>query len=292
MRGQVETTNRILVIGGTGNVGRHVVSQLAATGARFRVMSRNPDSLRLPREIDVVRGDLTVPESLDRCLQDIDTVFLVWVAAPGAAADALERIARHARRLVFLTAPLKTRHPFFQQSNPAREVAERIERLIETSRLEWTFLRAGVFAGNARHFWGLQVREGDVVRWPYLDAPTAPTDERDLAAAAVRLLCEDGHAGAEYVVTGPQSLTQAEQVRTIGRAIGRSLRVEEMSPEEARSELLPVLGSPTVVSMLLNAWAAAIGQPAFVSTTFAELTGAPPRTFLEWATDHAAEFRA
>src|SRR5437016_6826639 len=90
----------------------------------------------------------------------------------------------------------------------------------------------------------------------------------------------------------PQSLTQAEQVHTIGRAIGRSLRVEEMSPDEARSELLPILGSSTVVNMLLNAWAAAIGQPAFVTSTCAELTGAPPRTFLEWATDHAAEFRA
>jgi uncharacterized protein YbjT (DUF2867 family) len=148
-----------------------------------------------------------------------------------------------------------------------------------------------MFAGNARHFWGPQIRAGGVVRWPYLNASTAPTDERDLAAAAVRTLCEDGHAGAEYVLTGPQSLTQIEQVHTIGRAIGRTLRVEEISPEEARSELLPVLGSLPVVNMLLNAWSAAIGQPAFVTSTFAELTGAPPRTFLDWATDHAAEFR-
>jgi hypothetical protein len=77
-----------------------------------------------------------------------------------------------------------------------------------------------------------------------------------------------------------QSLTQAEQVQTIGRAIGRSLRIEQISPDEARSELLPVLGSPTFVNMLLNAWAAAIGHPALV------------RTFLEWATAYAAEFGA
>jgi hypothetical protein len=48
----------------------------------------------------------------------------------------------------------------------------------------------------------------------------------------------------------------------------------------------------TFVNMLLNAWAAGIGQPAFVTSTFAEVTGAPPRTLLEWATDHAAEFLA
>jgi uncharacterized protein YbjT (DUF2867 family) len=283
--------NRILVIGGTGNVGRHVVSQLAATGARFRAMTRNPDAAGLPPQVEVVCGDLTVPETL-RCLQDIETVFLVWVASPAAVAGALERIGRHAQRIVFLTAPLKTPHPFFQQPNPSRDMTERIERLIETSGMEWTFLRAGIFAGNARHFWGPRIRAGDVVRWPYLNAPTAPTDERDLAAIAVRALCEEGHAGAEYVLTGPQSLTQAEQVHTIGRAIGRSLRVEEISPDEARFELLPVLGSSTVVNMLLNAWAAAIGQPAVVTSTFAELTGAPPRTFLEWAADHAADFRS
>jgi len=239
----------------------------------------------------VVGGDLTVPESLDRCLDDVERVFLVWVAPPASAPAAIERIARRARRIVFLTAPLKTPHPFFQQPNPARAMAEGLERLIEASGMEWTFVRAGMFAGNARHFWGPQIRAGGAVRWPYLDAPTAPTDERDVAAVAVRALSEDGHAGAEYVVTGPQSLTQAEQVHTIGRAIGRSLRVEEISPDEARTELIPILGSPNVVNMLMTAWGAALGQPAFVTSTCMDVTGAPARTFLDWATDHAAAFR-
>jgi uncharacterized protein YbjT (DUF2867 family) len=142
--------NRILVTGCTGNVGRQVVEQLAAAGARFRAMTRHPDAAGLPPQVEVMHGDLTVPETLDRCLQDIDTVFLVWVAPEAAVVSALQRIATHARRVVFLTAPLKTPHPFFQQPNPSRDLAERIERLIETSSMEWTFLRAGIFAGNAR----------------------------------------------------------------------------------------------------------------------------------------------
>jgi len=47
-----------------------------------------------------------------------------------------------------------------------------------------------------------------------------------------------------------------------------------------------------VVNILLDAWAAAIGQPAFVTSTVAEITGAPARAFPDWATDHAAAFRA
>jgi hypothetical protein len=44
--------------------------------------------------------------------------------------------------------------------------------------------------------------------------------------------------------------------------------------------------------MLLEAWAAAIGQPAFVTSLLADITGTPARTFFEWGTNHAAEFHA
>ena len=281
---------RILIIGATGNIGGLVLSQLQVTGAQVRALVRNPDAARFPPQVEIVRGDLTLPESLDACMEGIETVFLVWVAPPGAVAPAMERMVKHARRIVFLSAPLKTPHPFFQQPNPARKVGEQIERLIESSGLQWTFLRPGMFAGNALGWWAPQIRTGDLVRWPYLSAHTAPIDERDIAAVAVRALCEQGHAGAEYVLTGPQSLSQLEQVSIIGRAIGRSLRIEEISPEEARRESLANM--PAVVgNMLLDAWSAAIGQPAFVTSTVAEITGTPARTFLEWATHHASEFR-
>ena len=281
---------RVLVIGATGNVGREVLSQLAATGAQVRALARNPDRVTLTPQVEVVRGDLTVPETLHRCLDDVDTVFLVWVAPLDTLAACLERMEKRARRVVLLSAPLKTQHPFFQQPNPSRAAAEQIERMIEASRLQWTFLRPGIFAANALVWWAAQICAGDVVRWPYVTVPTAPIHERDIAAVAVRALCEEGHSGAEYVLTGPQSLSQAEQISTIGRAIGRSLRVEEISQDQARRELAAVM-PVSIVNMLLDAWSAAAGQPAFVTSTVMEITGRPPHTFLDWATDHAAEFQ-
>ena len=83
---------------------------------------------------------------------------------------------------------LKTAHPFFQQPNPSRALGEQIERPIETSGLQWTFLRPGMFTANALRWWAPQIRAGDVVRSPYLAVPTAPIDERDIAAVAVRAL--------------------------------------------------------------------------------------------------------
>src|SRR5918998_3327640 len=55
----------ILVTGATGNVGRQVVSQLLDTGAAVRALTRDPDSAGLPDGVDVVRGDLSVPDTLN-----------------------------------------------------------------------------------------------------------------------------------------------------------------------------------------------------------------------------------
>ena len=81
----------------------------------------------------------------------------------------------------------------------------------------------GMLAPNAEFWWGPAIRDGDVVRWPYGGAETAPIDERDVAAVAARALYEDGHASGDYVLTGSESLSQAEQVSEIGDVLGRPI---------------------------------------------------------------------
>ena len=288
----------VLIIGSTGHVGRQVVTQLSDRGVPIRAMARKPAAACLPSHAELVQGDLTAPQTLEPILDGVDTMFLVWTAPPATFPEVVERIARRVRRIVYLSAPLKTPHPFFQQPNATRAVAEQIEHLITASGLEWTFLRPGMFACNAPHWWGPQLRTGDTVRWPYLDVPTAPIDPADIATIAVRALCDNGHVGAEYVLTGPESLTQREQISTVGSVLGRSLRVEEMTPDEARKELMsimdwgmaPAASVSAVIEKLLSAWGAAVGLPAFLSSTFAEITGIQPRTFRQWVGDHAGEF--
>jgi uncharacterized protein YbjT (DUF2867 family) len=281
---------RILVIGATGTVGRQVTSQLIAADVRVRALTRNPDSANLPAQVEIASGDLTIPDTLDRPLDNVDAVFLVWTAPASAVAPALARMAKNVPQLVFLSSPHQTPHPFFQQPNPVATMHEDIERLIQASGLQWTFLRPGMFAANALHWWGPQIRAGNVVRWPYGQAPSAPIDERDIAAVAARILCQEGYDGKDYVLTGPQSLSQLEQVSVIGEVIGRSLGFEEISPEVARSELLSMMPLP-VIDMLMNAWAAGIGQTALVTAAVADITGTAPRTFRDWTSDHSAEFR-
>ena len=265
-----------------------MVSQLLTTGVHVRAQARHPELAGLPPGVEVVRGDLTEAASLEPALDGVDAVFLMWTAPYGAAAAAIHAIAQRAPRIVLLTSPHKTPHPFFQQPNPMRALFQGLERLIEEAPVERTFLRPGIFAANALSWWAPQVRAGEVVRWPCGAAPTAPIHEGDVAAVAVRALLEAGHHGAEYVLTGPASLSQREQVAVIGEVLGRSLRFEEWTPEEARSQLG---APPSVVNMLLDAWTAAMGQPAHLTTTVAELTGRPAKPFSAWVADHRAAFQ-
>jgi uncharacterized protein YbjT (DUF2867 family) len=280
----------VLVTGATGRVGRLVVAELLAAGVPVRALTRRQSAAELPAAVDVFAGDLTAPESLDSALQDVGAVFLLWTAPPATVGAVVERLAAHTRRVVFLSSPHQTPHPFFQQPNPMAALHAGIERAIAAAGLTATMIRPGMFASNVTFWWADAIRNGGVVRWPYGAAETAPIDERDIAAVAARALYQDGHAGGDYVLTGPESLSQAEQVGIIADAIGRPIRFEELSPEEFRRET-EGRWPPPVVNMLLNAWGAAIGQPAFVTSTVADIVGTPARTFRQWAADHADAFQ-
>lgn len=282
--------NPILVTGATGNVGRHVVSELLAAGASVRALTRDPTSARLPDGVDIVRGDLTAPDTLEPALDGVDVVFLVWpLGTAYEAPPVLDAIARHARRIVYLSA-MGVRHDRERQTDPITQFHADIERLIEASSLQWTFLRAGGFATNTLQ-WAPQIRADGVVRWPFANATRSLVHERDLAAVAARALTEEGHAGQRYILTGPEALTQAEQVRVIGEGIGRPLRFEDVPREEAAEWMRAAGWSPSLVAPVLEAWAGMAANPEPVTPTVQEITGAPARSLREWAIDHAADFR-
>jgi hypothetical protein len=77
-------------------------------------------------------------------------------------------------------------------------------------------------------------------------------------------------------------------VRIIGEVLGRRARFEELSPDEFRSETAGSWPRP-VVDMLLDAWGATMGRPAFVSSAVPDILGSA-RTFRQWVTDHATAF--
>jgi uncharacterized protein YbjT (DUF2867 family) len=271
----------ILVTAATAPVGRSIVEQLDAAGRDVRALTREPQAAGLPASVDVVAGDLSDAASLAAALTDVTAVFLLAVVPGFAPAFLAAARAAGVRRIVFQSSGAID-DAVDEQPNEVAAFHADIERQIRESGLEWTFLRLEVASADALQ-WAYdvpgQLAAGDVVRGPYAEAQGSPIHPADVAAVAVAALTEDEHAGQEYDLTGPESLTHAEQVRLIGEALGRPLRYEELPPDEARQAMSPYAPA----DLLFETWERHIGTPAPVTDTVRRVTGRPPRSAREWA---------
>jgi uncharacterized protein YbjT (DUF2867 family) len=277
----------ILVIGATAHFGRQTVESLLAAGHPVRALTRDPARAALPEGTEVVRGDLTRPETLAPALAGVTGMFLVlpYGMDPAPLLRAADRAG--VRRIAFLSSGAVV-DGAERQPDVIAAYHHEVEQAVMATGAEWTFLRIFFPAVNSLSF-AIQLREGDIVHGPYADATSAPVHENDVGDVAARVLTDDGHAHRTYQLTGPASMTQADQVRTLGDVLGRPLVFEELDPEPIREELAQFL-DPAFVNALFDLMASTVGKPAPVTTVVPEITARPARTYARWATDHAADF--
>jgi uncharacterized protein YbjT (DUF2867 family) len=279
----------ILVVGATAPFGRQAVTALLAAGQPVRALTRRPDAADLPAGVEIVRADLTDPSTLPPAVAGVTAMLLVlpYGLDPGPLLAAARDAA--VQRIVFLSSGAVVDGAETQPDVIAAYHAD-VEQQVAASGAQWTFLRLFFPAINALSF-GFQLKGGkDVVRGPYAQAASAPVHEDDVGAVAAAVLTGDGHAGAVYELSGPQTLTQADQVRVIGEVIDRPLRFEELDPATVREQLSGFM-EPAFVAALLDLMAGTVDVPAAVTSTVLDITGRPPRTFADWAADHADAFR-
>jgi uncharacterized protein YbjT (DUF2867 family) len=290
----------ILVTGATGNVGRQVVAQLVRDGQPVRAMTRRPRAGRLPDGAEVVRGDFERPDTWPAALDGVQSVYLfpfVYAATDHGFIDeavkaGVTRFVVHSAAAAGFTPGTGGDGALGRHLSEEREAHRGLELLVEASGAEWTHVRPGLLAVNALR-WADQIRTGRVVRGPYAAAGYPVVHEADVADVAVAALLTDDHVGAAYTVTGPRKVSQAEQVTAIGAAVGVHVRFEEIDPAEARGRWLRDGLDEDTADWMIAVLADALDGPGALppTDTYLRVTGRPPRTFAQWADDHAADFR-
>jgi uncharacterized protein YbjT (DUF2867 family) len=275
----------ILVTGATGNAGGAVVRALVATGEQVRALVRNPDRARLPQGVEAVAGDLDRPDTLAPHLDDVTAAFVL--SGYDGLTDTLALMRRAGvERVVLLSSSAA---PGGDLTNAIARYHILSERAVDESGLPWTFLRPNSFMSNA-YRWLPQLRAGDVVSLPFADVPIAMIHPDDLGRAAAAALTTSVHEGRAYRLSGPEALRPDEQVATLGRAVGRSLRFDAQSDDVARADMAKAM-PPEYVDAFFNFFAEGAIDETTVHPTVRQITNREPLTFEQWARQHADTFR-
>lgn len=215
---------RILLMGGTGTVGRELAPLLVARGAEVSILTRGAAvTLETPAAARVVRGDYADPESLRVALRDVDRAFLLVPQSPdetqhGLAAVAAARAAR-VSRLVYMSV----RMPGFASLVPHFAGKRPIEQALRASGLAHTILRPNNFFQNDFAFRDLILGYG-IYPQPIGTKGVARIDVRDVAEAAAVALTEEGHSGETYELDGPEALTGDRVAEAYARHLGQPVR--------------------------------------------------------------------
>jgi uncharacterized protein YbjT (DUF2867 family) len=281
----------ILVTGATGNVGRELVHELAAQDLAFRVLVRDPArAATLPEPAERVIADLSDPATLIPAFDGADRLFLL---TPGIGTDHTAHALAAAQtagvgHIVHLSSFNVLGDPM-----PAmgRWHHER-EEMIRASGIPATFLRPGGFMTNALDWLPAIQEEGSVLD-PSGPGRYAPIDPADIAAVAALALTEDGHQDKEYVLTGEETFTLAEQVEILSKAIGRPIEVREAAtPDEAVRARFPNGAPPALADAIVEGFTLMRADTTgFRTDTVRRLLGRAPRTFAEWCTRNAIAFQ-
>jgi predicted dehydrogenase/nucleoside-diphosphate-sugar epimerase len=250
----------VIVIGGTGFIGQHLVRQLTERGAKVGVMARNlnnlPDRFHEPGVV-LVKGDASNADDVRRAVEGVPVVVNL-AHGGGGTAEAMERailggaravaeacLASGARRLVHVgtiaALDLGDASAVVTGATPpdpgadARDVYTRTKAAADRMLLEMhatrglpvTILRPGVVIGEggiAFHSGvGFYNREKHCLGWNDGTNPLPLVLAEDVAAAIVRAIDAPAAVGRSYNVVGDVRLSAREYTEQLARALGRPL---------------------------------------------------------------------
>jgi uncharacterized protein YbjT (DUF2867 family) len=280
-----------LITGATGNIGGLVTDRLIERGVRPRLFVRDAEKARarFGSRVDIAVGDLSDTASLAAALVGVDELFLVNFGHDLDVRDAAAaEVAKAAglRHLVKLSS-----YDACEQNVGTGVWHARGEAAIRATGINFTFVQPSGFASNAL-FWAKSIKAEGVLRSSTGDGKIPFIHPDDIADVAVAALITREHDGSSLPITGPEALSYAEMAATIGNAIGKTVRFETISDEQARSQQVAWGAPQPLVEARLSIFRAIRnGVLAKVTDTVERVLGRKPIDFDRWVEENAAAFR-
>jgi uncharacterized protein YbjT (DUF2867 family) len=283
----------ILVTGSTGKVGAELVRQLATKRARVRALVRDPakGAVLAGPGVEIARGDLGDPASLDAAMGGVERVFLLS-GVDRRQAELQGNVVQAARRAgVRHIVKLGSAGTSPDSPITVARLHAQTEKDIEASDIPYTFLKPALFMQFIMTHASTVKGEGAIYA-PMRDGKVPMIDVRDIAAVAAAVLTGSGHEGKAYTLTGPEALSMNDVAHKLSQAIGKPVKYVDVPPDAARKAMIAQGIPPWFVEDLLKLMEVfAAGYAATVSPDVKNVIG-QARTFDAFARDFAQAFKA
>jgi len=283
---------KILVTGGTGNVGAEVVKELLKRNADIRLLVRKQGTAT-PNGVEVAIGDLLDPVSVRKALDGVEKLYLLNAVSPDELTQGL--IAYD------LAKRLKLKHVVYHsvfrvdrfKDVPHFASKLAIENAMREFDVPFTVIRPNYFFQNDATLRGALTKAG-IYPMPLGQAGVSAVDIRDIAEATAIALTSDGRYGKTYNLNGPEVLSGPKMASIWSGLLGKEIRYSgnDMDAfEEQMRKRVPSWSAFDIRMMFQGYLERGFVAEAGDVEILTDLLGRPPRRYEEFAKETALNWQ-
>ena len=284
---------KILVIGGTGNVGSEVIKELGKRDAGIRALVRKREAAKaMPASVEAIEGDLLDPVSVERALDGVDKLYLLNAVVPNELTQGLiayDLAKKRGIRHIVYHSVFRAEH-FKDVPHFASKIA--IESALHAFDVPFTIIRPNYFFQNDESLRDPLIKAG---MYPIPLGPTgiSAVDIRDIAEASAIALTTTGHEGKTYNLNGPEILSGSKVAQIWTQVLGKEIRYpgEDMDGfEEQMREQAPSWSAFDMRMMFQGYLERGFVAEAEDVATLTTLLGHAPRRYEDFAREMVAQW--
>ena len=230
-------TNKILIIGGTGNIGIELVKLFKNSEEDFQLLARTEARQKefSDQNLRSIMGEVGDWPSIDNALADIDTVFLLTSPSPlmldehkGVIDRAIKAGVKKIVRLSAEPADANCDMPLYAAHGQADDY-------LQNSGIDYAILRPHYFMQNIATMHGGFIKDKQMFAQYLGDATIPMIDVEDIALAAFNVLTSDKHNNKTFILAGPQSISFADVATALSNSLGKQIQYVSLSYDEQKA---------------------------------------------------------
>jgi uncharacterized protein YbjT (DUF2867 family) len=297
----------ILVTGATGTVGNEVVKQLVSSSDHNNIVIRaavhsqdKADNFKIyGKSVETVNMDYNKPETIADALNHVDKLFLLTLPAPDMAvySNLLEEIREYngnINHIVKLSSMAAAAEKTGLGTIIGRIHREE-EKIIEESKIPFTFLRPPAFMQNFITQFGYTIRTQDAFYVPAGDAKISFIDARDIAAVSVKALTSNDnqqYIGKAYMITAQQAISYRQAAEILSKQVGRRISYVDIPEEDSRKGMKQNGMDDWLIDAIMEFYTIIkAGHASKTTNEVEQIIGRKPISFSQFAKDYAEFFR-